>query len=658
MSVFGQNISELTEVQALQPADQFFLVRSGISFKIPGNAFVSRERVDALEQDYNLKINNLRIETSARIVGLSSTIDSNFFLKTDANILRSDLTSLSSSTTARFQTVYNTLDADFLKITDYQTGTRQLSTHYNNVISTLATKTEVSGNYIALPPTNTNSDDNLLTWDADINKWVSGPGLQSVRNNLDSGPIGTIAAYVGNSVPEGWLECDGDTVSKTTYNELYSVIGNTFNTGGETSTEFRLPDLRGQFLRGWDNNKGVDTGRTLGSTQTEQTKSHTHSITDGGHNHTLTENNHTHVLTDGGHTHKYVTTDMAAVSSSLLSPHGISQVTGTNTVIKQLAFEIGYESNQTSGANVWNTSNSNANITIGSAKTNISIASTTTNITINSTGGSETRPTNVAVMYVIKYTKLVELVSITKFVEEARYIKAPQNTQDGQVLGYNGTEWEAITPAGYLPSTAAEGSFLRRFNNEWVASTITPQTIITSSAGTISVNNATTVEFTDIPSTAKRLTLVLSNLNLTANQSNYINIQLATASANYLGGLYASSSAGYDVDPVDRTAFAGHSILPSGTGTDAVSVLGKSTIFRISGAIPVRTEITGLDCIVTFVRSGTNKWVSTHTGTIHQTIIISGGGRVSLPGVATKLRIITPTSNTFLQSGDVTLHWE
>jgi hypothetical protein len=165
------------------------------------------------------------------------------------------------------------------------------------------------------------------------------------------------------------------------------------------------------------------------------------------------------------------------------------------------------------------------------------------------------------------------------------------------------------------------------------------------------------VEFTDIPDTAKRVTLVLSNLNLTANQSNYINIQLGTA-GGYLGALYSTSSSGYDVDPIDRTVFSGHSVLPSGTGTDAVSVLAKGTIFRIVGATPVRAEITELDCIITFVKSGTNKWVTTHNGTIRQTIMVSGGGRITVPGLLTRLQIITPSVNTLLQNGDVTLHWE
>lgn len=656
MSVFGQNISELTDVPSLQPADQFLLVRSGISFKIVGNAFTSKERGDFLEGDYNLKINNLRTEVNTRLINLSTTVDSKFFTKSDAILLRSDLTTLSSTTNSRFQVVYNILNADYLKIADYQTKTRQLSTHYDGVITTLATKAEVSGNFIALPPANTNVNKNLLTWDSLSSVWISGPGLDSVRNNLDHGPVGSITAYVGQNVPEGWLLCDGSTASRVTFEELFLVIGTTFNTGEEGADVFRLPDLRGQFVRGLDIGRGIDVGRTLGSTQTDDTKTHTHGITDDGHNHVLTENEHNHVITDNGHTHKYVTTDMSGVSS-LITPYGVTQVAGANTVIKPLAFEVGYESTQTVGANVWNTSNSVTNLTLSSTKTNVTLASAVTNITINSTGGTETRPTNVAAKYIIKYTKLVELVSITEFVSAAGYIQAPKTVLNGQVLGYNGTKWEAITPAGYLPPVASEGSFLRRFGGEWVASTTVPQTIITSSAGTITVNNASTVEFTDIPTTAKRVTLVLSNLNLTANQSNYINIQLGTSSG-YMGALYATSSSGYDVDPVDRTAFSGHSVLPTGTGTNAVPVLAKSSIFRIVGATPTSQEITGLDAIITFIKAGTNKWVTTHNGAIRQTIMISGGGRITLADGLTKIQIITPSANTFLQSGDITLHWE
>ena len=60
---------------------------------------------------------------------------------------------------------------------------------------------------------------------------------------------------------------------------------------GDGSSTFNLPDLRGQFVRGWDNSAGVDSGRSFASSQTDQNKEHTHSVTDPGHNHTTTFDN-------------------------------------------------------------------------------------------------------------------------------------------------------------------------------------------------------------------------------------------------------------------------------------------------------------------------------------------------------------------------------
>lgn len=78
-------------------------------------------------------------------------------------------------------------------------------------------------------------------------------------------PVGTILPFAGSSIPAGWLECAGQVLSRTTYPDLFAVIGTTY--GAATSETFNLPDLRGEFLRGWDNGKGVDPGRALGSAQ-------------------------------------------------------------------------------------------------------------------------------------------------------------------------------------------------------------------------------------------------------------------------------------------------------------------------------------------------------------------------------------------------------
>lgn len=67
--------------------------------------------------------------------------------------------------------------------------------------------------------------------------------------------IGTVKAFVGGTAPAGYLFCDGSAVSRTTYARLYAVVGNAFG-GGDGSTTFNLPDLRGRTVAGMDKNVG------------------------------------------------------------------------------------------------------------------------------------------------------------------------------------------------------------------------------------------------------------------------------------------------------------------------------------------------------------------------------------------------------------------
>jgi len=82
------------------------------------------------------------------------------------------------------------------------------------------------------------------------------------------GPVapGTVLAFAGAAPPEGYLECDGAVVSRAAYAALFAAIGTAFG-AGDGSTTFALPDLRGEFVRGWDHGRGVDAGRVLGSAQ-------------------------------------------------------------------------------------------------------------------------------------------------------------------------------------------------------------------------------------------------------------------------------------------------------------------------------------------------------------------------------------------------------
>ena len=85
----------------------------------------------------------------------------------------------------------------------------------------------------------------------------------SLKNAL---PSGIIAYFAGAHQPTGWLKCNGAAVSRTTYAGVFAAIGTTYG-AGDGSTTFNLPDLRGEFIRAWDDGRGVDSGRFLGSRQ-------------------------------------------------------------------------------------------------------------------------------------------------------------------------------------------------------------------------------------------------------------------------------------------------------------------------------------------------------------------------------------------------------
>lgn len=77
---------------------------------------------------------------------------------------------------------------------------------------------------------------------------------------------GAVLGFAMAAAPTGWLKCNGAAVSRTTYAKLFAAIGTTFGAGNGSAT-FNLPDLRGEFIRGFDDGRGVDPGRALGSAQ-------------------------------------------------------------------------------------------------------------------------------------------------------------------------------------------------------------------------------------------------------------------------------------------------------------------------------------------------------------------------------------------------------
>lgn len=89
-------------------------------------------------------------------------------------------------------------------------------------------------------------------------------------------PVGSIVAFPVDAPPPGFLELDNSVKSSATYPDLSAYLGGKFNKGDEGVGNFRLPEARGEFLRGWDHGRGVDLGRQVGSFQADDYKSHSH----------------------------------------------------------------------------------------------------------------------------------------------------------------------------------------------------------------------------------------------------------------------------------------------------------------------------------------------------------------------------------------------
>ena len=110
-------------------------------------------------------------------------------------------------------------------------------------------------------------------------------------------PPGTILSYAGDTPPDGWLMCNGQSVDSSEYHSLFNAIGVNFGDGSDGIGDFNLPDLRGVFLRGLDNRAvaeskdpdaslrtalktGGSEGALVGSYQEDSFQNHDHPYTD------------------------------------------------------------------------------------------------------------------------------------------------------------------------------------------------------------------------------------------------------------------------------------------------------------------------------------------------------------------------------------------
>ncbi len=178
------------------------------------------------------------------------------------------------------------------------------------------------------------------------------------ENGVPAGSILPFAGEVDTNLPDGYLVCDGSLKNISDFPELFAAIGTAW--GGDGATNFRVPDLRGYFLRGVAGDANVDpnknsrfalnggnTGNLVGSYQNDEFGEHDHSINDPGHLHDYRD-----------------------------------------------LFQNNQESDDANDRNVADDSETSV-----VRQTEVAF----TGITINDRGGDETRPRNAYVHYIIKY---------------------------------------------------------------------------------------------------------------------------------------------------------------------------------------------------------------------------------------------------------------
>lgn len=183
---------------------------------------------------------------------------------------------------------------------------------------------------------------------------------------IASKTTGEVFAFAGGTAPLGSLVADGTAVSRTTYADLFTVIGTTYGVG-DGSTTFNLPQLTDRFIGGAGNDW------TVGESFDDAVGAHTHTGTteaDGGHTPTGT------TAADGAHSHTF----------------GVSTKTGgANTYLANLDDDI--EATQSTGVDGAHTHSLSMD----------AVADHTHTFTTDSTGAAHTVPQGVAMLWCIKY---------------------------------------------------------------------------------------------------------------------------------------------------------------------------------------------------------------------------------------------------------------
>ena len=268
---------------------------------------------------------------------------------------------------------------------------------------------------VAYPYSSSFNTYGIMTRACDNNVW--GPWRGQVAP-------GAVEMFARSTPPEGWLKANGALLSRTTYAALFAAIGTAFG-AGDGSTTFALPDLRGVFLRGLDDGKGIDVGRTLGTAQEDGIASHTHSVAAIATGYVSADHTHVASGTTGGnsvsHTHTFSDASSATGTGSANHTHaslplyyGTTRTPANNNAGSAIA-NLGTNTSASGAAHthtvaVSGTTGGNSvshTHTFSDTTTGISVNHThtvpATNTGANTGAVIETRPRNIALLACIKF---------------------------------------------------------------------------------------------------------------------------------------------------------------------------------------------------------------------------------------------------------------
>lgn len=134
-------------------------------------------------------------------------------------------------------------------------------------------------------------------------------------------PIGGVICWTNLTIPTGFLICNGQSIDKTIYPNLFNILGYAY---GGSGNNFNIPALQGQFIRGRDNMgimgiRGYDSVRNLGDIQLQDYENHRHSVSGS----VSDEDDHVHsmsvsVTSDGDHDHEFEYSPPGGGSSTAL----------------------------------------------------------------------------------------------------------------------------------------------------------------------------------------------------------------------------------------------------------------------------------------------------------------------------------------------------